>query len=85
MARQPSERQLQDDLAGSLRPAGIPFGLFETFEVAADVYEDAGEFWPYGPQRQPHALTRCHDVVLQLDACAGSGTPLPAARGQGIP
>jgi hypothetical protein len=34
MAREPRQGDLEDDLAGSLRPAILLLGLFETFQLA---------------------------------------------------
>ena len=66
VAGEPGQRQLQDQLAGALRPAAFPFGLGKAPQVATDIDEDAGEFWPDAGERPVDTLAGGDDVVAQV-------------------
>ncbi len=64
MPGKPRKRELQDHFARPLRPAIDLFGLLETFQLATDVDEDAGEF-------RPNRVERAHNPLLSGDGVIG--------------
>lgn len=60
MAREPGQSDLEHDLAGALRPAIRLLGLFETFELAADIHEDAADL-------RADLVKPAHDALLGGD------------------
>ena len=76
VAREPVEPELQHDLGRARRPAALALDIFEPFEEAADVEQQAGEFGPDRIERVAHALARRDDGF-------GEGRP-PAAGAAAI-
>jgi hypothetical protein len=75
MIGEPGKGQVDDDLAGTRRPAAIALDLLEPFEEAAQIDEEVGEISPDGAESGRHPLPGGdHDI-----ACAG----VPAARPTG--
>ena len=64
MPGKPRKRELQEHLARSLRPAIDLFGLLETFQLATNIDQDAGEF-------RPNRLERAHNPLLGGDGVIG--------------
>ncbi len=64
MPGKPRKRELQDHFARPLRPAIDLFGLLETFQLATDVDQDAGE-------SRPNRLERAHNPLLGSDGVIG--------------
>ena len=78
------QRQLQDHLGGSLRPALRAPGGLEADVVAAHLDQDAGELWTYGVQRPVDALARRDHAIADIDARSGcSAWRAPARSGAG--
>ena len=76
-----AERDLQDDFAGTLRPAAGFFARFKTFQMAADVDQNACEVRADGGKRPLHALVRRDDGIANIRSDVRRA-PRSAASGQ---
>jgi hypothetical protein len=59
VARQRVQRKLQHKLCRTLRPVQLPLDRFQSFQVRANVDQDAGKLWADRAERQSHPLTSC--------------------------
>ena len=68
------ESELQHDFAGARGPHALALDIFETFEEAANIKQQACEFWTDRVKRLVHALTRGnHCVGKNARAFASAG------------
>ena len=60
------ERELQHDLAGTLRPVMASLGFFQPFQLATDIDEHLGKLGA-------HRIERAHDALLGGDDLVAQG------------
>jgi len=59
------ERELQNDLAGALRPVMASLGFFEPLQLATDIDEHGGKLGVYRVERAHDALLGGDHLVSQ--------------------
>ena len=72
VARETGEGDLEHDLAGALRPAVRLLGLFQSFELAANVDEDAADL---GTDLVERRMTRSLAAITSSRRSAADGAP----------
>src|SRR5262245_6533282 len=81
VSRKPRERKLEHDLAGTLRPAATFLSLFQSFQLAANIDEHAGQLRANGFDCPRDALLGGNDLIAQVGGVRRSSPPRsPAGR-----